>query len=275
MNESAISAALTFIIPVRHQANAADWAQLKSNLEQTLASLSAQDAPDWQGVVVANEGADLPDMPDGFRVVRVSFPPNDLHDMGAASRDQVLDAFRFDKGRRVLAGMLAARTDGYYMIVDDDDCVSARLAGWVRKNAGPTGWKITAGYVWNDGTGLLYEHDDFNHICGSSLIIRSDVYALPSSFEEADIDFVKRMMGSHRAVDELLEQQGTPLAPVPFRAAVYRVGHAGSHSQTAGIFRKYILTDGWKRRPLETLRRLSRLRYRSGRVRREFFGSEN
>ncbi len=48
---------LTFVIPVRHQDNAPDWARLSANLAQTLASIAAQSHSDWQGVVVANEGA--------------------------------------------------------------------------------------------------------------------------------------------------------------------------------------------------------------------------
>ena len=264
--------ALTFIVPVRHQDNASDWPKLKSNLEQTLASLSAQLSSNWHGVVVANHGADLPPMPEGFSVERVDFPANKLHDMGSASRDEVLDAFRLDKGRRVLAGMLAGRDTDYFMIVDDDDCVSNRLAGWVRENSGPVGWKIGRGYVWNDGSRLLYEHDDFNHVCGSSLIIQRGVYELPDTFDEADMEFVKAMMGSHHGVDRRMEAEGTPLQQVPFRAAVYRVGHAGSHSQTAGIFRKYVLAGRWKRHLLGTLRRLARLRRVTAPIRREFFG---
>ena len=33
---------ITFIIPVRHQANAKDWTRLKGNLQQTAISIAAQ-----------------------------------------------------------------------------------------------------------------------------------------------------------------------------------------------------------------------------------------
>ena len=69
---------VTFIIPVRHQDNARDWSLLKANLVQTIASISNQTNDDWRGIIVANEGADLPDLPERFGVVRVIFPPNDL-----------------------------------------------------------------------------------------------------------------------------------------------------------------------------------------------------
>lgn len=77
---------VTFIIPVRHQENARDWSRLKANLTQTVASISNQTNGDWRGIIVANEGADLPDLPEKFSAVRVTFPPNDLHELERAAR---------------------------------------------------------------------------------------------------------------------------------------------------------------------------------------------
>jgi hypothetical protein len=265
---------ITFIIPVRHQDNAPDWPRLKANLAQTLASIAAQTHGDWRGVVVCNEGADLPPLPANFADVRVTFEPNRLHERGDATRDDFLDAFRFDKGRRVLAGMLARRDSRFFMIVDDDDFVSRGIAAYVAQHPDTPGWKIDKGYVWSDGGKLLYEHRDFNHICGTSLIIRSDVYDLPASAEVADIDWVKAMLGSHHGVDKLMEERRTPLTPLPFPGAVYRVGHPGSHSQTPSILRRFVLTPGWKRRPRNVLRQLARLRPLTGQARREFFGAK-
>ena len=66
---------LTFIIPIRHQANAKDWGALKANLVQTMRSIAGQSDPRWRGFVVANNGADLPPLPRGFSVVsRASAP---------------------------------------------------------------------------------------------------------------------------------------------------------------------------------------------------------
>jgi hypothetical protein len=119
---------VTFIIPVRHQDNARDWSLLKANLVQTIASILNQTNDDWRGIIVANEGADLPDLPERFDVERVTFPPNDMHELGkSGNMEDFYDAFRADKGRRVLKGMLRARGSRFFMIVDDDDFVSARI----------------------------------------------------------------------------------------------------------------------------------------------------
>lgn len=266
---------LTFVIPVRHQDNASDWARLKANLTQTIASISAQSGDDWRALIVANEGADLPDLPERFEAVRVTFPPNELHALGSGPHGAFLDAFRIDKGRRVMSGLLAARDSEYFMIVDDDDFVSARVTDHVRANRGANGWVVTRGWIWSDGGPWLLQHNDFNHVCGSCLVVRSDLYDLPDSLENADCEFMMAFLGSHYSVPKLFAQKGAPLASMPFRAAIYRVGHPGSHSQTPGLFRKYVLTRTKLRRPWRALRELARIRRLDGATRAEFFGADS
>lgn len=263
---------VTFIIPVRHQDNARDWGLLKANLTQTVASISNQTNGDWQGIIVANEGADLPDLPVGFSVVRVTFPPNVLHEIDKANVENVYDAFRADKGRRVLMGMLAARDSSFFMIVDDDDFVSARIVEHVAENQNTNGWTIDKGYIWDDGGKILLGYDDFSHLCGTSLIIRAALYGLPERFEDASLDWIKSMLGSHVRIADILAKNGTPLAPLPFRGAVYRVGHAGSHSKAPSLLVKYFLSWEALKRPRRLLRNMGKLRLVDDGARREFFG---
>lgn len=263
---------LTFIIPVRHQDNAKDWNGLVARLSQTIASIGAQEHDDWRAVIVANDGAQLPEMPPRFTVVRVSFPPNLLHNRETATRQMFLDAFRLDKGRRVLAGMLVNNDSEYFMIVDDDDFVSARITGFVKKNRGKNGWKINKGYVWNEGSNWLYRTGNLNGVCGTTLIIRSDLYALPASFENADEQMVMAMLGSHRGVPALLMDNQTPLEELPFAGAIYRIGNSGSHSQKTGLFNEYFFNKVIAKRPWLFLKNLSRLRWIGNFHKREFFG---
>ena len=264
---------VTFVIPVRHQDNASDWSLLKANLVQTIASISNQTNDDWRGVIVANEGADLPDLPERFVVERVAFPPNDMHELGKASREDFYDAFRADKGRRVLMGMLRARDSRFFMIVDDDDFVSARIVQHASENSDANGWTIDHGYIWDHGGKLLLGDDDFNHLCGTSLIIRSDLYDLPERFEDASLDWIKSMLGSHVRIADILAKRGTPLATLPFRGAIYRVSHSGSHSKAPSILVKYFLSWEAFKRPRRMLRNVSRLRLVGEAEKREFFGT--
>lgn len=264
---------LTFLIPVRHPQNARDWSRLKANLAQTVRSIAAQTHPDWRGIVIANEGSDLPPLPPRFAVEWVQFSPNLRHDKaGTHATDDFLDAFRLDKGRRVLKGMLRARDSRFFMIVDDDDFVSARIARHVADHADANGWVIDRGYVWDDGGRILYRHRHLNHVCGTTLIVRSDLYELPPDFDSATPEFIKNRLGSHRMIGALLAQRGTPLSAFPFAAAVYRVGHGGSHSQTPRILKKYVFNKEMLVKPHALAVNLLRLRPVSSAIRREFFG---
>jgi len=232
---------VTFVIPIRHQDNSRDWSALVGRLQQTAQSIAAQTHGSWQALVVANDGAELPPLPRGFRIVRVGFPPNQLHDIGTADREAVYDAFRKDKGQRVLAGMLDAGDTGYFMIVDDDDFVSRDIVAHANTHFGDAGWIVQHGFIWSEGGRLAYLHSHFASFCGTSHIVRADLYDLPASADIAADDYIKAMLGSHVRIEGILAGRGTPLAPLPFPGAIYRVGHAGAHSKSRGILRTYLV----------------------------------
>ncbi|GAA0533942.1 galactosyl transferase [Pigmentiphaga daeguensis] len=268
-------ALITFIIPVRHQDNARDWRLLRSNLAQTIASISSQSHDDWRAIVVANHGADLPKLPEKFSVCRVDFSPNLFHEKDSSpTKEEFWDAFRLDKGRRVLAGMLYARDSTFFMIVDDDDFVSANITAFVAQNAQLNGWVITHGYVWDHGGKIMLGHDDFNHVCGTCLIVKSSLYELPERFDDASEDWIKTMLGSHHRIPDILANRGTPLQSLPFRGAVYRVAHAGSHSATPSLIRRYFITKAALLKPSTTIRNFRNLRKIDAQARREFFGEK-
>lgn len=264
---------LTFIVPVRHPENARNWAQLKCYLAQTLASIVGQDGDGWQAVVVANRGADLPRLPRGVEVAWVDHPPNPLHERQGVAKEAFLDAVRLDKGRRILVGMLHAHPSDYFMVVDDDDLVSRRLAGFVAARCGAPGWYVRDGYVWSTGSRLMYSYADFSKLCGTSHIVRSDLFNLPRRFEDAADEYVMKQLGSHIFIGDHLAATNAALSPLPFPGAVYRVGHAGSHSRSTQVAKSFFLRPWVLRQPAELMRRARRLRWISGQARREFFGA--
>jgi hypothetical protein len=265
-------ATLTFVIPVRHPQNAKNWQTTKKNLSEVIRSISLQDSSDWQAVIVANKNVDLPQLPERFSVAWVNFPPNKMHEKGSMKQEDFYDAFRWDKGRRVLAGLLHAKPKGHVMIVDDDDFVSSKLTSFVAKHKDDNGWFLGDGYIWSENQNFLYTYDDFSNLCGTSHIIRADLYNIPETMEDATEEYVKRWLGSHIFIHTLLDQAGTPLKKLPFVGAVYRVGHSGAHSKSANIFRQYFLKKSLLKRPWEFCRRLMRLRLLSPSIRNEFFG---
>lgn len=266
---------LTLVIPVRHPKNAKNWPQLKARLSQTMAAIARQEQGDWRGVVVANNDADLPSLPPGFEVKRVDFPPNPLYELGQNDREAFFEAARLDKGRRILAGMLHAREADYFMVVDDDDFISCKLAGFVAAHHGEAGWCFTRGYVWPNGGHVLYQHPSFHKTCGTSHIIRADLLELPTQFEQATDLYIKRMLGSHIFIDDYLRDKGTPLAPLPFCGAVYRIGHEGNHSKSSRLLRTFVFKKKFIMRPWSIVGAALRLRPLTGSIRQEFFGSQS
>lgn len=264
---------ITFIIPVRHQKNASNWEVVKTNLKETIKSVRNQDSPGWKAVIIANYGADLPEIPEGFEVKRVDFPPNPIFSKNSAPVDEVYEAVRIDKGRRILAGMIHAGEMGHVMIVDDDDFVHRKITSFVAENSSSNGYFIQDGFVWACGGKWLYHYDgDFSHLCGTSHIIRSDLYNLPHSFEAATDSYIKKMLGSHRFIFDELRKNGNPLSKLPFLGAIYRVGHSENHSQSNSIFEKYIFKRHLWKHPIRQVKRLARLRIINKTIKNDFFG---
>lgn len=264
---------LTFIIPVRHHKTAANWRAVTARMAVTLRSLRAQEHRDWNAVIIANDGAELPHDLAGCDVVRVDFAPNRLDHAGP--QEALWQAIRRDKGRRMLAGLLHARAmgmlRGHVMTVDYDDVVSRRLAGFVAAHPDAAGWYVNAGYMFS-GTRLLISYPKaFFELCGTSHIIRADLLHLPASAVDASEAYVCRMLGSHKFIKRDLEMQGTPLAALPFPGAVYRMGHSDAASKTSGMVR-YSLRKESMRRPVSLARALAKLRYIGPGLAREFFG---
>ncbi len=264
---------LTFVIPLRHPQNSPDWPALQRRLAQTVRSIAAQDDPRWRAIIVANEGAELPALPDKFHLKQVDFPPNPMFERGEHGLQAFRDSVRLDKGRRVLAGILAADKGGHVMVVDDDDFVSCRLTGFVGAHREGNGWYVQNGYIWGDGGKLIYEYPHFSQFCGTSHIVKTALYELPASVAEADPDDIRKLFGSHVFIREHLEERGAPLEPLPFVGAIYRVGHAGAHSQSPGLIKQVFFERAILRNPLELVQRFARLRLVGAEVRHQFWGS--
>ena len=264
---------LTFVIPLRHPQNSPDWPALKRRLADTMRSIAGQDDVRWRAIIVANEGSDLPSLPDNFKVKYVDFPPNPMIEQKDNDVEAFRDCFRMDKGRRVLAGLLEAGKTEYVMVVDDDDFVSCRLTSFVAAYLGENGWYVRNGYIWGDGGSLIYEYADFSKYCGTSHIIRTDLYELPASLEAADPDYIRKILGSHIFIREYLEERSKPLEPLPFVGAIYRVGHAGAHSKSGGLIKQVFFKRELLKNPLKLVGRLARMRLLGADVRRHFWGS--
>ena len=262
---------LTFIVPIRHPATVPDWGAVKARIAETLASLAAQTTDNWDVVLIANHEADLPALPTRARVVRVDLPPPPplLPDH---KLEDLYEQIRTDKGRRVLLGLLATRPSGFVMTVDYDDFVSNRLAALVATHPEANGWFVSSGYLYDSSDTLLRYPEKFNEFCGTSIIVRADLLQIPATEADATDSYTRHQLGSHISIKGRLAAAGTPLQPVPFAGAVYRVGYRGSSTSTGSIRDTYFQRWQFRKDPMRFLRNALRLKRLSPAILDEFFG---
>jgi hypothetical protein len=81
------------------------------------------------------------------------------------------------------------------------------------------------------------------------------------------------MLGSHKFAKSHFAQAGTPLSPLPFPGAAYRIGHTGTASKHRGLIGFLFYKKQLLRRPWDFPRRALSLRYITPALEAEFFGT--
>lgn len=268
-----MSETLTFIIPVRHFESVNDWNSVCDRLSITLNSIAAQSTDNWRCFIVANRGSPLPVLPDKTSVVWIDLPLTILP-AEADDPETFYNAFRMEKGSRVLAGLMAAPRGGFAMIVDYDDLVSCKLAALVQANPGANGWYLDSGWVYDGGHFIFRQRTQFNEMCGTSHIVRTALYRLPERIEDVSPEFVRRKLGSHRFIAADLRASGTPLTRLPLDGAIYRVGYAGTSSGSGSMFRQCVLRRK-NLNPLKLLQACMDVSVINSDIRRNYFAGKS
>lgn len=265
---------LSFVVPIRHPDNVTDRPEQFRHLGDTFRSIGAQEGDDWEVIVVANPRQILPELARNMRVRWVEFPPN-AATAEARTIAEFYGTIQFDKGRRVEAAADEIDPDASIMVVDDDDLVHRGLAKFIASRGERCGWRIDLGYVWLDGSAYLRRAEGFNTRCGTSLIVPREFY-LKYSGESFDAAQATRELGSHKLIFEHIPANRPKFRDVPFRAAIYRLGHQNASQRLIdlglGQGNAAAPARGRLSRYLVKVARLLRTRRLSGRLERDFFG---
>ncbi|PMG02419.1 hypothetical protein BCV00_17300 [Vibrio breoganii] len=266
---------IAFVIPIRHQDNAADWAKLMSNLTSTIASLANQSLQDnWKCVLVANEGAKLPNLPsENFIIKRVDFKPNTNY----STKDKTLlyKSVRKDKGLRVVSGMMEVRDYKYFMVIDDDDFINKDICKFISENMDLKygGWIIGNGYIWEDGSRFMYHTSSFNHQCGSCNIINTNFVTIPESINDIDLDYISKVFGSHVFVEDEVRSKNGKIGTIPFPGAIYRVNSGNNHSGSNHPIRLMFLNRSLLKKPFASLIDLVKMKIITKNALDQYFGN--
>jgi hypothetical protein len=244
---------LGFVTSLPHPVNCASYDRRCELLGDTLRSILGQTDPDLCVVIVANEppvGGHLPADPR-VEVVLVDFPPPHKPE----GTPVITDAMYADKGGKLSVGTAAARRRGAdsIMWVDSDDFVSNRLAAYANSQADAFGWYSDAGFFHVQGSRTVTPvAHDFHQRNGSTHVLRADLTGVPETIEptmtrQQVIDAVgpkrvRSIMGDHKWIVAYFADLGTPLAPLPFPAAIWEIGTGENFSR--------ILTAAGSSRPV-------------------------
>jgi hypothetical protein len=229
---------LTFIIPVKSKTITRSWDLLSRLLERTLKSICRQTSSRFSVVVVCNERPDIQFTHPNIYYLEVDFPapvpvPKNFENRQGYEYIHSLDIARknADKARKILAGVDFVKSDfpwelkpTHLMIVDADDCVSCRLAAFVEQHPNADGWVMRRGYMYREGGKILYVNlRRFNHVSGTSIIVRTDLYH--ALFENPEFYFC--------SFDQL---PGIDMRPLPFPGALYSMMNGENILMSAQTF---------------------------------------
>lgn len=268
---------LTFVIPLRSPASSRNWSHVLERLQETSRSIEAACAgsADVAAVVVANQDAELGDLPACFDVVRVDLdPPAVSVFKGEASEEERRQAVWWDKGYKVASGMLFAKKLGsrFVMSVDADDLVSSDLAGLARSDPDSYGWYIDKGWLLPVGSRWGLVIGDFHNWCGTYAMLRTDLLPLGEDVDSMDPKVVSKIFGHHRDLIPEMIKKNTPLKTVDYRAAVYSIGHSEGNYGRSSLLSGYLSPKNLFTRPKYFLKYLRKLRFFGPSEKKKFFG---
>jgi len=232
-----LGSVIAFLTTLRHPQNSADYDQVESLLEDTLASIARQTSDDFVVLVVGNRRPSF-DLPRHTHFVEVDFAAPTEH----AGAQTGMSAVIWDKGTKLGIGLVAARAfdPDYVMFVDADDFVHRDIAAYVHDHTGSPGWVIRRGYVYSRSRNAYALRRRLFRICGTSFILPFEAYGVPddllvtsSQDQVADAlgdDALQHVIGEHRYALEWWREHGRELEPLPFPGAVYHVDTGENHS---------------------------------------------
>lgn len=265
---------IAFLIPVASARTVKDWDIGCAYFKQTLSSILNSRGEDY---CIVAAGHELPNfqLPQDLRFKFLSLdhplPSQEGGDYRAAVKDKMIKlAAAWDHAKSVW-------NPQYVMKLDWDDLISSRLVKWVVSAKDEAGYLIKHGWIWRSQVPYLVQRTEyFDRVCGSCLLIRSDLADQTGPFlthvegtnlsqeghRFAANDHYSLVPGSaigtlllndsHQRYAAQFDYLGQRLATVPFNAAVCRIGHGNNAGQPFGTETARMLLGRLRRTRLVT-----------------------
>jgi hypothetical protein len=249
---------VAFLVPIASRRTTEDWHLACAYFKQTLSSIFNSTSGNFCVVVAGHEPPDfqLPQDPR-FKFLSLNHPlPSRENGYRRRLFDHVWYGAVKDKMIKLAAAWDYAKSTWnpqYVMKFDWDDLVSCRLVDWLVSVEDGAGYLIKHGWVWRSGSRYLIQRTEkFDRVCGSCLIIRSDLADKTgpflhspdgTRFDDASLQMEATdgyslipgaatgtllLNDSHMRAEPQFAYLGHRLGTVPFSAAIWRIGHANN-----------------------------------------------
>ncbi len=261
---------LGFVVPLKSAKVSKSWEQVSQLFERTARSICNSTNPNFKVVVVCHEKPKINFEHPNLQYITVDLPvPTTFVEK------------RADKMHKIIRGIPVAKDLGcsYIMMVDADDCVSKFLTEFILKSKQSYGYFLNRGYLYNENNHFLrLRRKGFNAYCGSSHIIKSDLYdvsdqmllRLPTKI--SDINLIPKdiydLYYMHPKIVPFFKSREIILEPLPFLGAIYILGNLENFSSSNPGFAKQKVS--LKQRLLKIKHRLFDTRILTPDIREEF-----
>ena len=218
---------LIFSIALKSPEISKDWDLVVKRCQRTLISCSQQTTDNFRIILVCNKAPAIPDGVRNLKIIEEYFP-------APKSKDEQ----RQDKYRKHQRALIELRDSGpfYWMKVDADDCVSERLACFLRNQNINQSWIINQGYIYKERSKFCYyEKKIFHERCGTSSIIWfSGNSNLPNSMDQS-CEEIEYLSVPHTKLTTMLSKTSQVFGFLPYPGVIYCVGSNENLSGFSGV----------------------------------------
>jgi thiol-disulfide isomerase/thioredoxin len=193
---------LCFIVPLAPKERKKNWIKACDDLNQTLNSIQNSTNKKYSVIVVSHDNINCEkDFDNRIHFIKVNY------DLPFVLNKRV--SSRHDKLKKISIGWDYAKkylNPRYIMKLDADDLISRYMVNWVDQFATGPGYLIRHGWIWNEGQKyLIQKTETLDRICGSCLIIRSDIADLEGPFRTEVEGVILSEEGSKFAAEDQTE----------------------------------------------------------------------
>jgi hypothetical protein len=246
---------LCFIVPVKSKRVSNDWAYFSKLVERTMRCLCNQDSPDFEIILVCHEVPDMNFSSEKIHTIHVDFEPPHLKEED--TREEGRMKKEIDKAKKIKFGEAYAKkfNPDFLMVVDSDDMISNKIVSYTeQQDKNSAGWYIEKGYNYKEGKNFaFYKNRTFNHLCGSTVIIRHDI--LGQLFINDPWLFYVH--------ETTVLPNGEKLKPIPFPGGIYSIANGENHfmspSYAGKVIKRYLFDI---RKYVQLFEKLSKYRIR-------------